>query len=291
MQVMMVGATGRFARLVLAELIQRGVAVRALVRTEQSAETARRNGATETVIGDLNEPEGLAAAVAGMEGVFHIGPAFARSEADMGVAMVDAARQAGVRKFVFSGVIHPAITAMVNHAAKLPVEEALYTSGMDFTVLQPAVFMQNLERNWDEMVNDGRLSMPYSVSSKLCWVDYRDVAEVAAMALTGDELSYGTFELCAPGLFDLTQVAAIASSVLGRPIAAAETSAEQSASWLPPDRLRDGINRMIAHYDRYGLPGGNPLVLRAILGREPRTLSGYFGELAARMHNVDTAGR
>jgi uncharacterized protein YbjT (DUF2867 family) len=243
---------------------------------------ARRNGATETVIGDLNEPEGLAAAVAGMEGVFHIGPAFAQSEADMGVAMVDAARQAGVRKFVFSGVIHPAITAMVNHAAKLPVEEALYTSGMDFTVLQPAVFMQNLERNWDEMVNDGRLSMPYSVSSKLCWVDYRDVAEVAAMALTGDELGYGTFELCAPGLFDLTQVVAIASSVLGRPIAAAETSAEQSASWLPPDRLRDGINRMIAHYDRYGLPGGNPLVLRALLGREPRTLSDYFGELAAR---------
>lgn len=69
----------------------------------------------------------------------------------------------------------------------------------DFTVLQPAVFMQNLERNWDEMVNDGRLSIPNSVSSKLCWVDYRDVAEVAAMAMIGDELGYGTFELCAPG--------------------------------------------------------------------------------------------
>ena len=69
---------------------------------------------------------------------------------------------------MFSGVIHPAITAMVNHAAKLPVEEALYTSGMDFTVLQPAVFMQGIaDRNWDEMVNHGRLSLPYSVSSKL----------------------------------------------------------------------------------------------------------------------------
>jgi hypothetical protein len=36
---------------------------------------------------------------------------------------------------------------------------------------------------------------------------------------------------------------------------------------------------MIAHYDRYGLPGGNPLVLRAILGREPRTLIDYLREL------------
>jgi hypothetical protein len=41
------------------------------------------------------------------------------------------------------------------------------------------------------------------------------------------------------------------------------------------------MTRMMAHYDRHGLPGGNPLVLRAILGREPRSLREYFAELAA----------
>ena len=40
------------------------------------------------------------------------------------LAMVAAAQAAGVRKFVFSGVIHPSISALTNHAAKLPVEEA-----------------------------------------------------------------------------------------------------------------------------------------------------------------------
>ncbi|HUH69152.1 MAG TPA: NmrA family NAD(P)-binding protein [Mycobacterium sp.] len=142
MRVLMVGATGRYAHLVVPELVKRGVAVRALVRSEQRAEVARANGATDTVIGDLSDPRSLAAAVAGLDGVFHIGPAFAPNEAELGVAMVDAARAAGVRKFVFSGVIHPSISAMVNHRAKVPVEEALYTSGMDFTVLQPAAFMQ-----------------------------------------------------------------------------------------------------------------------------------------------------
>jgi uncharacterized protein YbjT (DUF2867 family) len=282
MKVMMVGATGRHAHWVLEQLLARGVAVRALAHSEESAEIARGNGASEAVIGDLNDPESLARAVDGVEGVFHIGPGFAPDEAGMGVAMVDAARRAGVRKFVFSGVIHPAISAMVNHAAKLPVEEALCTSGMDFTVLQPAVFMQNLEMNRDEIVNRGRLSMPYSVSSKLCWVDYRDVAEVAAMAMTGDELSYGTFELCAPGMVDLTEIAAIASSAFGRQVDANESSSAQTASWLPEGRLRDGMSAMIAHYDHYGLPGGNPLVLRAILGREPRTLDNFFHELASR---------
>jgi uncharacterized protein YbjT (DUF2867 family) len=94
-----------------------------------------------------------------------------------------------VGKFVFSAVIHPVISAMVNHRARVPVEEALYMSGMDFTVRQPAAFMQNMGRTWEEIVARGRLVMPYWASSKMCWVDYRDVTEVAAVAMTGDELS------------------------------------------------------------------------------------------------------
>lgn len=277
----MVGATGRYAHLVLAELVQRGVAVRALVRSEQSAEIARRNGAREAVWGDLNEPHSMVAAVAGMDGVFHIGPAFVQDEAAIGVAMVNAARRAGLRKFVYSGVIHPSITAMDNHAAKLPVEEALYASGMDYTVLQPAVFMQGIaERNWGEIVSDGQLSLPYSLSSRLCWVDYRDVAEAAAIAMTSDMLSYGTFELCSQGMFDGLQIAAIASSVLGRRITAVKTVPDTNAPGLPDDPALQRMAKMIAHYDRHGLSGGNTLVLRAILGREPRTLREYIAELS-----------
>lgn len=282
MRVLMVGATGRHAHLVLRELTTRGVEVRALVRNAQRAQLARANGATETVIGDLTEPGGLAGAVAGMDGVFHIGPAHSGAEADMGLAMVEAARAAGVRKFVFSGVIHPSISAMTNHgAAKLPVEEALYSSDLDFTVLQPARFMQNFARSWDDIVAHDRLRQPHSLSAKMCSVDYRDVAEVAAMAMTGTELSYGTFELCAPGMQDSYDTAAILSEVLGRPITAVQIPLEQFASQLPEGQFRDGMTRMMAHYDSHGLPGGNAVVLRAILGREPRTLTDYFRELAA----------
>ena len=151
----------------------------------------------------------------------------------MGVAMVDAARRAGVRKFVFSGVIHPSISAMTNHAAaKLPVEEALYSSELDFTVLQPARFMQNFERSWSDIVEHNRLAQPYSLSAKMCSVDYRDVAEVAAMALTGSELSYGTFELCAAGMEDSYETAEMLSEVLGRPIAAVQIPLDRYVSQL-----------------------------------------------------------
>lgn len=282
MRVLMVGATGRHARWVLEELSKRGVAVRALVRNEERAQVARHNGADEVVVGDLTEPASLKDAVAGMDGVFHIGPAHALGEAQMGVAMVDAARAAGVRKFVFSGVIHPSISAMTNHAAKLRVEEALYSLDMDFTVLQPARFMQNLENSWNDIAGQNRLAMPYSLSSKMCWVDYRDVAEVAAMAMTGDELSYGTFELCAPGLMDSHDTAEIIGEVLGREITAVQIPLDRFASRLPAGSFRDGMRRMMTHYDQHGLPGGNALVLRAILGREPRSFKDYVRELASR---------
>jgi uncharacterized protein YbjT (DUF2867 family) len=282
MRVLMVGATGRHAHWVLRELTQRGVSVRALVRNQQRADVARQNGAAEVAFGDLTEPAGLRDVVAGMDGVFHIGPAHAAGEAEMGVAMVDAARAEGVRKFVFSGVIHPSISAMTNHAAaKLPVEEALYSSELDFTVLQPARFMQNFERSWHDIVKHDRLAQPYSLSAKMCSVDYRDVAEVAAMAMTGSELSYGTFELCAPGMQDSHETAEIISEVLGRPITAVQIPLDQFASQLPEGPFRDGMRRMMAHYDKHGMPGGNPLVLRSILGREPRSLADYFRELAA----------
>jgi uncharacterized protein YbjT (DUF2867 family) len=96
MRVLMVGATGRNAGSVLRELVKRGAAVRALVRSGQRAEVARAHGADEAVIGDLTDPASLAAAATGMDRVFHIGPAFTPNESDIGVAMVNAARGAGV---------------------------------------------------------------------------------------------------------------------------------------------------------------------------------------------------
>jgi uncharacterized protein YbjT (DUF2867 family) len=280
MRVLMVGATGRHGQWVLRALADHGVGVRALVRNQERAQAARVGGAQETVIADLTRPVTLTEAMAGVDGVFHIGPGQTPAEADMGIAMVQAARAAGVRKFVLSGVIHPSISALTNHTAKLPVEDALYTSELDFTVLQPARFMQMLEDYWT--VEHDQLAMPYSTSSRMCWVDYRDVAEVAATAMTDTSLSYGTFELCAPGLIDGHGTAAILSEVVGRPIIAVQTPIDEFAAQPPEGPRRDGFKRMMIHYDRHGLPGGNALVLRAILGREPRTLTDYFCELADR---------
>jgi uncharacterized protein YbjT (DUF2867 family) len=288
MKVLMVGATGQYASLVLPELQQRGVTVRALLRDPRREAEVRQRGADEIAVGDLSDPASLRKAVAGVDGVFHINPSFAANEIDMGIAMVDAARAAGVSRFVFSSIIHPPILGLRNHAAKLPVEEALYESGMIFTVLQPTLFMQTLEKVWEGVVQRRCYAMPYSVHACTSWVDYRDVAEAAALAFATDRLDYGTFELSSPGMPDSLAIAALCSEALGFHVRAVELPFEDwaDATELKRGPLRNGLKAMYEDFDSHGLPGGNPLVLRAILEREPRTLLDYLRERAATLDQI-----
>ena len=283
MNVLMIGATGIYAHLVVPALNQRNIQVRALLRNEDQTDTVRRIGVEEVVIGDLDDLQSLKAAAEGVDGVFHINPAFAPDEAKMGVNMVHAAQDAGVRKFVFSSVYHPSLP-LVNHSDKQPVEAALYESELEYTVLQPAMFMQNFAGSWSSIQKQGKITMPYSKEAKLTYVDYRDVAEVVAIAFAEDTLSYGTFELSAPGMVDRAEIAAIMSEALGKTVVADEIPVaawKQNAS-LPDGPMKEGLIKMFTHYDAHGFHGGNALVLKAILGREPRTLRQYIHELAKR---------
>ncbi len=81
--------------------------------------------------------------------------------------------------------------------------------------------------------------------------------------------------------------AAISASISERTVVIARCSRQDGKEWaqtahLPEGPLREGLSAMNPDYDRYGFPGGNALVLRAILEREPRTLNQYIYELASR---------
>ena len=277
----MVGATGTFAHLVLPALKSRGVTVRALVRDESKAAEAEEQGADETAVGDLRDADSLRAAAEGVDGVFHIDPVFQPDESEMGVRMVEAARDAGVGKFVFSSVIHPSIDKMANHRNKRPVEEALYESGITFVVLQPAMFMQTLAQSWPAVKKTGTFGLPYGKDARCAYVDYRDVADAAGIGMTSDRLDYGTFELCSGGMLSRVEITALMGDALGKPIEAAEPGFDEwaEAAELPDGPRREGMRKMYAVYDEFGFPGGNPLVLRTILEREPRTMRAYLQEL------------
>ena len=144
---------------------------------------------------------------------------------------------------------------------------------MTFTVLQPAMFLSQLDPLVHSAERDGVITGPYSTTARMAYVDYRDVAEAAALSFTTDRFVDGTFELAAAGMFSRVDLAATLSDALGRPV-----RAERSRSDLPesmPEPTRSGLRAMFDHYDQFGFHGGNSVVLAAMLGREPTGVADY----------------
>jgi uncharacterized protein YbjT (DUF2867 family) len=166
-----------------------------------------------------------------------------------------------------------------NHSDTRPIEAALYASDLDFTIFQPAMYLQGLDALFPRALQTGELVMPWSKHSALTFVDYRDVAEAVAAAFVDPRLSRGTFELAAGGMIDRVALAALLSRATGRTLVAADIP-------IPAD-APSGLAAMFDAYDREGFHGGNSLVLHTILGREPRSVAGYVNELAQRLPAVD----
>src|SRR5699024_10508169 len=101
MNILALGSTGKFAGHVVPALAARGHHVRGFVHDPAKAERARAAGAKEAVVGDLRTGS-LPGALEGMDGMFLILPAFAPDAAELGVAAVQAASAAGVRRVVFN---------------------------------------------------------------------------------------------------------------------------------------------------------------------------------------------
>jgi uncharacterized protein YbjT (DUF2867 family) len=275
-KVLATGATGKFAGLVVPDLVSHGIDVRAVVHDPGKKHLPVDRGAGETVDADLRDPASLRAALDGADGVFLITPAFAPDATEMGLNLVEAAQAAGVRKIVYNGVYHPSL-GLANHASTRPIEAALYASALDFTILQPAMYMQALDGAFEQALRSGTLVMPWSKRSRMTYVDYRDVAEAAAIAFTSEQMSFGTFELAAPGMADRVRLAELMTAAAGRDVIAEDLPAGFT---LPPGQP-DGLGAMFAEYDRHGFHGGNSLVLRAILQRAPRTVASYIAGLSA----------
>jgi uncharacterized protein YbjT (DUF2867 family) len=203
--------------------------------------------------------------------------------AGIGVNLVEAAVRAGARKFVFSSVYHPSLGALSNHRDKQPAEAALYESDLDFTILQPAIFMQQLAGLWQSARETGTISQAYSADARMAYVHYREIAELAAEAFVSNRFAYGTFEVAAPGMYSRFDLADLMGKALGMTVTAETPAFDDWAdgTGIPPGAVREGLRVMTGHYDQHGFHGGNPVVLTALLGREPLTVPAFVGEMAA----------
>lgn len=285
--IVMVGASGSVGSPTLRYLAKLGAEVRALSSNEKSAERLRGLGAADVVVGDFRNASDLAKAMAGAKSVMLVSPRFTEDEAEVGIGVVDAAKQAGIEHFVYSSAFHPQLRKMDHHWAKLRIEEAVIESGLGFTIVQPSMFMQNVRIEWAEVAEHGIYPRPYSTERKMSLIDTEDLGEALARVLTDPSLRGGTFELCGNDALTHSEMAGLLGEALGRPVRAQKRSVEDWADWAAERGWRawsiQAYVKMCNHYDGHGYPGGNALALRAILGREPGDYRAFAKRFVAEM--------
>ncbi|WP_336033471.1 SDR family oxidoreductase [Geodermatophilus sp. FMUSA9-8] len=263
------GATGTA---VVRALRDRGEQVRAVVASPRPRPELEALGA-EVVAADLTgDPS---AALDGADALYLIWPNFDPAEADGAPAVLRAAARSGVRRLVYHSVLRPQARSMPHHAAKDRVEEALDAvvagTGARWRVLQPCAYADNLDDAVAAAARSGELRSVWGLERAQSLVDLRDVAEAAAVLLTGDGLDSGTFEAAGPEELSAPDLARLAGAHLGREVTAVDAD--------PPaddgSYARRCLRAMFAEYRAHGFTG-SPRVLTALLGRPPRTFADHL---------------
>ena len=149
--ILVVGATGQVGGLIARTLVDRGRPVRALVRGTPGDGVVPAGA--QTVVGDLKDPQSLATACRGVSAVVTTANSVGRSGVDTVESvdrrgnhdLIEAAAAAGVRRFVFTSALGASPDSPIPFLrAKAETEQHLRASGMDWTILQPNLFMDTL---------------------------------------------------------------------------------------------------------------------------------------------------
>jgi NAD(P)H dehydrogenase (quinone) len=281
--ILVTGAAGKTGRAIIQALSARGHAVRALVHRPEQVQPVEELGAQEALVGDMRLPETLKRAVRGAAAIYHICPNMNPDEVGIGQAAIAAAQAAGLERFVYHSVLHPQTEAMPHHWLKLRVEERLFESGLAYTILQPAAYMQNVLAHWDRIVGQGVLPVPYAVETRLGMVDLQDVAAAAAVVLTEPGHAGATYELAGAEVLSQIEVARTLEEQLRRPVRAETVPIadwERGARTAGLDNYQvETLIKMFRYYERHGF-WGNAHILRWLLLRPATSFAAFVARTA-----------
>jgi uncharacterized protein YbjT (DUF2867 family) len=264
------GAAGKTGQAVTRALLKREATVRAFVYRAEQTKLVEALGVHQTVVGDMRDEVAFRQATQGVTAMYHVCSNMNPAEVSIGQTAITAAGEAGVRHFVYHSVLHPQIEAMPHHWNKSRVEEMLFESGLDFTILQPAAYMQNILVGWPTIVNQGVFRVPYPTETRLGLVDLEDVASVVATVLTEPGHIGAIYELAGPDILSQTEVAVILGECLARSVKVEQLPLDQ---WIEQARASglgsyqvETLVKMFRYYEQYDF-WGNSQVLSWLLKR------------------------
>ncbi len=240
--ILVAGATGLVGGEAARQLRAKGLEVRGMVRAASDAGKVAglEKAGVSIVRGDLRQPESLAAACRGVEAVittvsampFSWQPGNTVQEVDRKgqKALIDAARNAGVRRVVYVAFPHDTAVPFPLGDAKIATETHLESSGLEYAVLQANWFMEIwLSPAFGFDHGSCKAAIFGDGSNKLSWVSYRDVARAAVEAVSSAKAKNSVIPVGGPQALSPLEVIAVFEKVGG---------STWQVSYVPVDALR-----------------------------------------------------
>jgi uncharacterized protein YbjT (DUF2867 family) len=239
--ILVTGAAGRVGGVggsVVEILRRRGLAVRALVRTDDDRAHALRAGGAEVVVVDLTRAEDVARALAGCRRMY-FGMSVSAPYLEATVTAAAVAREQGdlevlvnISQMTVSQMSLTKLTDSPQQRQHWLAEQVLNWSGLPVVHVRATVFLQHFFfAQWaaESIARDGTIRLPFG-NARTSPVDTQDVAELIAEVLADPHSHIGkTYELTGPRSEDMDAVAAEYSAALGRTVRYVDTPLEE---WL-----------------------------------------------------------
>lgn len=212
--VLVTGATGNIGRAVVGALQKAGLGIRAADLSTEAIHDAL--GDVEAVRLDFLDPTTFGPALAGAGALFLLRPPAIAKVGPTLNALIDVAADLRIGHVVFSSVSGADRNRIVPHHR---VERHLQASPLDWTILRPGFFAQNLGDAYRaDIVEDDRIYLPAG-DAGVAFIDVRDIGDVAAEVLLDPTAHRGRgYTLTGPCGVTFHQVAALLTRELGRPI-------------------------------------------------------------------------
>ena len=307
MKLLVVGATGTLGRQVVRQALDEDLEVRCLVRNPNKAIFLKEWGA-EIVKGDLCDKSTLPSALKGMDAVIDAATArvtdnLSAREVDWQgkVNLIQATKTAGVERYIFFSIInaeqYPEVPLMnIKHCTELFLAE----SGLNYTVLQLAGFMQGLISQYAIPILEEQVVWVSGESTPIAYMNTQDIAKFAVRALSVPETEKKTFPVVgtkAWGAYEImnlcenlsgkkTRISRISLTVLGllrritrfcewgQNTADRLTFAEVLASGKPLDAPMEDV------YKTFGLDPEKTTTLEEYMKE-------YFGRIMKKLKEID----
>lgn len=246
MTIAITGATGQLGRLVVAQLKAKVPAAQIVALVRSPAKAAELGIAARAA--DYAKPETLAGALPGIETLLLISSSEIGQRAAQHRHVIDAAKAAGVKRIVYTSVLHADTSELDLAVEHRDTESALRAAGIPFTVLRNGWYTENYTGSVKGALAGGTF-IGSAGEGRISSATRADFAAAAVAVLTSAGHDGKTYELAGDDSYTLADLAAEISRQTGKAIPYKNLPEADYAAALAGFGLPQALAKAIAGWD------------------------------------------